>query len=118
MTIVDTSVWVDHFNKGNTQLADLLSEGKVLIHPFIVGELAMGRIRNRTEILSLLNALPQAKVADHDEVLEFVESNHLVGFGIGWVDAHLLASMRLSKATLLTTDKALLSALKRMNGEK
>jgi hypothetical protein len=115
MTIVDTSVWVDHFSKGNTQLAELLSEGMVLIHPFIIGELALGRMRNRAEILSLLDALPQAKIADHGEVLEFVENNHLVGLGIGWIDAHLLASMKLSNATLLTTDKAMLSALTRMN---
>lgn len=115
MTIVDTSVWVDHFTRGNEVLRNLLSEGMVLIHPFIIGELSLGRMRNRSEVLSLLHALPRAKTADHGEVLEFIESNHLIGIGIGWIDAHLLASMRLSNATMLTTDKAMLSALARMN---
>jgi predicted nucleic acid-binding protein len=114
MTIVDTSVWVDHFNRKNAQLVQLLSDGKVLIHPFIIGELALGRIRNRSEVLYLLNALPCAKVADHDEVLDFIDSNHLVGVGIGWADAHLLASMKLSHAMMLTTDKAMLSAITRI----
>lgn len=117
MTIVDTSIWVDHFNRGNEQLANLLSEGTVLIHPFIIGELALGRMRNRIEILDLLNAIPQSTLAHHDEVLEFIERNRLVGVGIGWIDAHLLASMRLSNATILTTDKAMLSALARIRGE-
>lgn len=115
MTIVDTSVWIDHFNRGNELLANLLSEGMVLIHPFIIGKLALGRIGNRSEILSLLNALPKAKLAEHEEVLEFVENNHLVGVGIGWIDAHLLASMKLSNATILTNDKAMLSAMTRID---
>ena len=75
----------------------------------------LGRMRNRSEILSLLNALPQAKMADHAEVLEFIEGNHLIGAGIGWIDAHLLASMKLSNASFLTTDKAMLSALTRIS---
>jgi len=114
MTIVDTSVWIDHLNRRNKDLSIMLSEGMVLIHPFIIGELAFGRIKNRSEILSLLNALPQAKMADHVEVLEFIESNHLFGIGIGWIDAHLLASMKLSNASIMTTDKAMLSALTRI----
>src|SRR4030042_1662731 len=114
MIIVDTSVWIDHLNKGSIDLSMLLSKGMVLIHPFIIGEISLGRLRNRCEILSLLNALPHANIADHEEVIEFIEGNQLVGVGIGWIDAHLLASMKLSNATILTTDKAMLSALERM----
>jgi predicted nucleic acid-binding protein len=110
MTLVDTSVWIHHFQKGDSRLAGLLSEGRVLTHPFVIGELALGNIRNRKEVLDLLNNLPKAAVADHDEVMAFVESNGLAGFGRGWIDAHLLASARLSGSELLTVDMAMARA--------
>ena len=107
MTLVDTSVWVDHLRRGNRALALLLEGDQVLTHPFVVGELACGRMRNRDEILGLLAKLPEAKVARHDEVLALVGRHRLCGRGIGWVDAHLLASSLLSHAPLLTLDRRL-----------
>jgi predicted nucleic acid-binding protein len=114
MTLVDTSVWIDHLQKGNSQLEKLLNENNVLIHPFIIGEVSLGIIKNREEILGLLNELPLATVANHEEVLTFIEINELIGSGIGWIDAHLLASMRISNAYMLTTDKAMLNAMKKL----
>jgi len=110
MVLVDTSIWVDHFKKGNSSLEKLLLDMKVLCHPFIIGELACGNLRNRTEILSLLHTLPEATVLDHDEILYFIESNKLMGIGIGLIDVHLLASAYLAHAPLLTLDKKLLNA--------
>jgi hypothetical protein len=114
MTLVDTSVWIDHLQKGNSQLEKLLNENNVLIHPFIIGELSLGIIKNREEILGLLNELPLVAVANHGEVLAFIEVNELIGTGIGWIDAHLLASMKISNANMLTTDKAMLNAMKKL----
>ncbi len=107
MIVVDTSVWIDHLRSGNLRLRTLLHEGKVLTHPFIIGELACGIVRNRSEILRLLQALPEARAAEHEEVLRFVEARRLFGRGIGWVDAHLLASALLSGAALWTLDRRL-----------
>ena len=108
MTLVDTSVWVDHLRNGNARLQDLLTNNEVKIHPFVIGELACGSIRNRSEILGLLGELPPAVVADHGEVLKLIGAKKLHGKGIGFVDAHLLASALLSTAELLTLDGALL----------
>jgi predicted nucleic acid-binding protein len=105
MTLVDTSVWIEHFRRGNLVLTQLLNESEVLTHPFIIGELACGNLKNRSEILGLLKELPKAVVAENSEVLHFVERNHLYGMGIGWIDVHLIASAMLSKATMLTLDK-------------
>jgi predicted nucleic acid-binding protein len=110
MILVDTSVWVDHLRFGNRTLVSLLETDQVLAHPFVIGELACGRIRNRGEILRFLATLPAASVASHDDVLTFVEGRHLHGRGIGWVDAHLLASAVLSHAGLLTLDQPLARA--------
>ncbi len=110
MTLVDTSFWVDHLRRGDDRLRGLLEEGEVACHPFVVGELACGRIRNRAEILSLLAELPRATVAHHDEVLELVESRDLHGRGLGWVDAHLLASALLTHCAIWTKDRALARA--------
>jgi len=107
MTLVDTSVWIDHLRAGNRMLRSLLEIGEVLAHPFVVGELACGRLRNRVEILTLLQALPEAQIAEHEEVMRVVECEHLYGQGIGWIDAHLLASARLSRAALWTLDRHL-----------
>ncbi len=113
--LVDTSVWIDHFRRGNATLAEHLERGEVWSHPFINGELACGNLRKREEILTLLAALPQAAMASHDEVFYFIESNELVGSGIGWIDAHLLASAMLSREMLWTLDKRLTSIAESLN---
>jgi predicted nucleic acid-binding protein len=108
--LVDTSVWVDHLRKGRPKLASALVEGKVLCHPIVLGELACGGIRNRGEVLALLAALPQAAVAEHVEVLQFVHTHKLHGRGLGWIEVHLLASAQLTGCSLWTNDHALLAA--------
>ena len=110
MLLVDTSVWVDHLGRGSIGLDAPLSDGQVLCHPFIIGELACGNLRNRTEILSLLQTLPSVRNAEEDEVLQFIEKHRLMGKGLGYIDAHLLASSLLSHAALWTLDKRLGSA--------
>lgn len=112
MVLVDTSVWIDHFRYGENDLVELLRENGVFIHPLIVGELACGNLRQRTEILPLLQFLPEAELSSHSEVLQFVEKRELFGRGIGWIDAHLLASCMLSDSSLWTKDKSLLKIAK------
>lgn len=107
MILVDTSVWVQHLRQGNEQLKSLLNEEKVLCHPFVLGELACGSMKNREEILRLLESLPQARIAEHEEVLRFLDAEELYSRGLGWIDVHLLASTLLSNATLWTFDKKL-----------
>ena len=109
MILVDTSVWVDHFRRGDPTLEALLDRAGVLMHPFIVGELALGRLDDRELILGLLDNLPQAIVADHREVLDIVDRHRLPGTGIGYVDAHLVA------ATFLTPDARLWTRDRRLN---
>jgi predicted nucleic acid-binding protein len=113
VTLVDTSIWVDHLRCGNAVLQQRLVDGMVLTHPFIVGELACGHLRARDEVLGLLRALPAARVVEHDEMLDFIERHGLAGRGIGWIDAHLLASARLAHAGLWTLDRALSGAAER-----
>lgn len=111
MILADTSVWVDHLKKGDAQLAELLERGGVVMHPFIVGEIACGSLANRSTVLDLLQDLPMATVAESDEVLGFIERHRLHGKGIGYVDAHLLASTALTRgATLWTRDLRLRAA--------
>jgi hypothetical protein len=117
MIVVDTSVWIEHLRTGKTSLGKELVLGDVWSHPFVVGELACGQLRNRAEILALLRALPQAPVAEHDEVLAFLDRHQLTGIGIGWVDAHLLAATRLLGARLWTLDRALREAARRADVE-
>lgn len=108
MILVDTSVWVDHLRRGDAGLVDLLERSAVLMHPFVVGEMACGSLRDRESILELLQDLPAAVVASTDEVLGFIERHVLHGQGIGYVDVHLLASTALSEgARLWTRDKKL-----------
>jgi predicted nucleic acid-binding protein len=110
MILVDTSVWVDHLRAGDAALGALLNRSQVLMHPFVLGELACGNLRNRDEVLRLLKDLPQAPVASDEEVLFFVERNALMGRSIGYVDAHLLAAVTLDGSThLWTRDKRLRS---------
>jgi hypothetical protein len=105
--LVDTSIWVEHLRRGDPALGALLSREEVECHPFIVGELACGSLRRRSEILALLHRLPRVPVASHDEVLAFVEGHRLIGRGIGWIDAHLLASAALDRTRLWTRDRRL-----------
>ena len=96
MVLVDTSVWADHLRSGCRELSRLLERSLVMTHPFIVGELALGNLANRDRVLQYLRNLPATRVASGNEVLHLVENQHLMGRGIGWVDAHLLASALLS----------------------
>jgi hypothetical protein len=107
MILVDTSVWISHFREGNPTLESLLNDGDVICHPFIVGELACGNLKNRAEILSLLQSLPMSIQAEHDEVMRFIEDYQLMGKGLGYIDIHLLASTSLTGALLWTMDKRL-----------
>ena len=108
MILVDTSVWINHLRKGDSRLTDLLLNASVLVHPFIIGELACGNLRNRSQILGLLNDMPSSQIASDKEVLHYIEKNNLMGRGIGYIDAHLLASVSLSApAWLWTADRKL-----------
>ena len=116
MILVDTSVWVDHLRAGNAALAELLENQRVLAHPFVIGELALGRLRQRRIVLEALRNLPRASVAADHEVLLFIERESLFGIGIGYVDAHLLAATRLTEgASLWTRDKTLAAAANRLS---
>lgn len=106
MILVDTSVWVDHLRRGDAGLVDLLERSAVLMHPFVVGEIACGSLRDRESILELLQDLPAAVVASPDEVLKFIGSPVLHGKGIGYVDVHLLASVALTPGARLWTRDA------------
>lgn len=109
MVLVDTSIWIDHLRKADAALMQLLDTQQVLIHPYIIGELACGNLKPRDEILNLLSVLPSGRLAEAHEVLYFIEANHLYGKGIGYVDAHLLSSVALERtAKLWTRDKRLM----------
>jgi predicted nucleic acid-binding protein len=108
--LVDTSIWITHFAKSSPELRRLLDAGEVLSHPLVIGELACGNLKNRAEILALLQTLPLARVAGDDEVLAFIEARKLPGRGLGLVDVHLLASAALSRVPLWTDDKRLRDA--------
>lgn len=107
MVLVDTSVWVVHLRQGTIGLESFLKDGHVVCHPFIVGELACGNLKNWSEILALLQTLPMAILAEHDEVMQFIETHRLMGKGLGYIDMHLLASAILTKVPLWTLDKKL-----------
>jgi hypothetical protein len=111
MILVDTSVWIAHLNAGDPLLADLLEQGEVLMHPSVLGELACGNLRNRRQLLGFMQDLPQAVAASDDEVLRFIDNHQLMGKGIGYVDAQLLASVALSGLQCLwTRDRRLAEA--------
>ena len=115
MILVDTSLWVEHLRRGLPRLATLLQEGQVLIHPWVIGELACGSLRHRSAVLNLLQGLPAAMVASDAEVLLLIERDRLMGRGIGYVDAHLLASAKLSRCVLWSQDRRL-AALAQVQG--
>lgn len=115
MVLVDTSVWIDHFRNQEPLLADLLNKDLVLTHRFVIEELSCGHLLNRKELLGFLRNIPLAPIAEHEEFLEFVERERLWGAGIGAIDAHLLASARLSRARIWSKDQAVLRAAKRLD---
>ena len=109
MILVDTSIWIDHLRDGDAELGTLLQDGEVLAHPWVTGEIALGRLSQRRELLGLLNNLPQATLATEVEVLVLIDQRQLYGLGIGYVDAHLLA------ATILTAESRLWTRDKRLS---
>jgi predicted nucleic acid-binding protein len=114
VTLADTSVWVDHLRQGNARLQVLLADARVVGHPFVTGEVALGHLRRRAEILALLADLPQVAQAAHEEVLHFVAERELAGSGLGWVDVHLLCAAALGRARLWTLDRRLAAAASRL----
>lgn len=115
MILVDTSIWIDHLRRRDERLIGLLNSSQVLVHPFVIGELSLGSLRNRNEVLSRLSDLPSASIATNEEAMTFITQNALYGLGIGFIDVHLLASVRLSPGTVLwTRDKRLLAASVRL----
>ncbi len=109
MILVDTSIWIDHLRSGNSVLATLLQNEAVCTHNFVIGELACGNLSNRTEVLSLLQALPRLVSATDNETLFFIEQQNLMGRGIGYVDSHLLAAAVIRGIPLWTKDKRLMA---------
>ncbi len=108
MILADTSVWIAYFRAHDTTLADLLNTGAILTHPFVIGEVALGNLRQRAVVIAALTDLPRAKVATDEEILHFIARHALFGRGVGYVDVHLLAGVRLTEGTALwTNDKRL-----------
>ncbi len=115
MILVDTSVWLNHLRHGDPQLADLLEEGRVLGHPFVLGEIAVGNLPRRHLTLESLRQLPQAVTSTHEEVLELLERERLFGAGVGYVDLHLLgAALLTADARLWTNNQRLHAAAQRL----
>ena len=111
MILVDTSIWVDHFRRRDDRLARLLDDRNVSMHPFVAGELAVGNLRNRDEILLMLNSLPVTAMASHEEALRFISNFSLAGRGLGYIDIHLLAAVSLTPETLLWSKDKRLNAV-------
>ena len=108
MILADTSVWIDHLRSENKEMRRHLNQGRIVLHPLVVAELALGSLRDRTRTLALLDLLPQVKVAQLREVRLMIESRRLYNLGIGLVDAQLIASIFIDPPTLLwTKDKPL-----------
>jgi predicted nucleic acid-binding protein len=103
VTLVDTSVWLDHLNKGVPALSRLLEQDEVCTHPYVIGEIAMGKWKLRELTLALLNGLPRVMTARHEEVMHFVDEQLIYGSGIGYIDAHLLVAVRIKPGCVLWT---------------
>lgn len=111
MILADTSIWIDHLRSDNPEMRRHLNQGNIVIHPFIIAELALGSLRKRTDTLALLDLLPQVRVAKLTEVRLAIESRSLYNLGIGLTDAHLIASIFINSSALLwTKDKRLRKA--------
>ena len=115
MLLVDTSVWIAHLRYGDVGLIPFLEKGHVACHPFVIGELACGNLKNRSETLSLLRKLPMAVLAEHNEVMQLIDSRSLMGKGLGYIDAHLLASAMLTRIPLWTLDRKLAETAAKLN---
>lgn len=110
MILVDTSIWIDHLRQGSEHLARLLGRGQVLVHPHVLGEVALGNLQSRNAVLGALKDLPRAPLATDDEVFHFIEASAVFGAGIGYTDAHLLAATLLAPGTRIwTRDRRLLA---------
>jgi predicted nucleic acid-binding protein len=115
MVLIDTSVWVDHLQRSNAELVTLLNHGHVLVHPFVIGELALGGLQQRSTVLEALQNLPTCTKATDAEVLSFINAHTLHGIGIGYIDVHLLAATLLTPtAKIWTQDKRLHAAANRL----
>jgi predicted nucleic acid-binding protein len=115
IVLADTSVWLDHWRRGNQRLAELLEEDRITVHPFVVGEIALGAVSPRAEVMRRLRTLRSSRVAQHDEVLALIERAPLWGRGVGWVDAHLLASALLDGLRLWTLDRPLAALARQLD---
>ena len=111
VVLADSSVWADHFRRGNARLAGLIESGEMMTHEFVVGELVLGFLTPESPVHALLEKMPRAATASHAEVVAMVQAHSLEGSGIGWVDAHLLASAAISGAAIWTLDKRATSRL-------
>jgi predicted nucleic acid-binding protein len=110
VTLIDSSVWIDHLRAPNETLSALIERREVLTHPFVIGEIALGAIRSRAAVLAALDELPSVPVARDDDVLYLIEQHQLFGRGVGYIDAHLIAATRLRPGTKLwTRDRRLLA---------
>lgn len=114
MIVADTSVWAHHIRDPAVDFLEQLNRKRVLMHPWVIGELALGNLPRRTGFLAFLQELPRTAEARDEEVMQMIEVNRLHGSGIGWVDAHLVASARLSQAALWTRDKRLFAVAQRL----
>jgi predicted nucleic acid-binding protein len=111
MILADTTIWIDHLRAGDPVLAERLNEGLIAIHPFVVGEIALGSLKSRETILRALQQLPMAIQARESEVLSLIDRQPLYNLGIGYIDAHLLAAVRLRPGMRLwSRDKRLHAA--------
>ena len=115
MILVDSSVWIEHFRTENRLLSGLLMQGAIVLHEFILGELAIGNFKNRKEILSLLDSIPKLSKLTHDEFIYFLEKHSFYGKGVGFVDIHLLGSTKLAGVKIWTLDKRLLQLAESLN---
>lgn len=114
MVLVDTSIWIDHLSIGNKLLEKLLLQNSVVVHPYIIGELACGTMKNRRLILDLLQSLPATPLLTEEEFFRFIEQHHLYGKGPGFIDMHLLGSALLSQSVIYSRDKALIGSAEQM----
>lgn len=111
MILVDTSIWIDHFRHGDAELRTIIEDDRLLCHPVVIGELALGSLRERQAVMTFLSAQREAFVATHDEVIMMIDQHSIFSMGIGYTDAHLLASTLLDRrSTLWTRDKRLVAA--------